>query len=67
MTDLNKLNAIIDNSGIKRCYIAERLGISKGAFSQKTTGRIQFSVEDIVKLSKILQLTRNERDQIFLS
>lgn len=54
MTNLELLNEVIDNSGLKRLYIAECLGITKQAFWKKTSGFSEWSVTQIATLQKLI-------------
>ena len=47
--------------------LAKRVNISSATFSQKTSGKIKFSQEDIRKIDKELNLTPEELKEIFLS
>ena len=67
MTDLKRLNAIIEASGLKKIFIAEKLGIDRASLYNKLTGMTEFTAYEIVKLTEILRLTKSERDDIFLT
>lgn len=54
------LNERIKASGIKKSYIAERLGISSQHFSNKITGRTNFTIREAIAISHILNLTNEE-------
>lgn len=61
-----ELNRIIEESGLKRSYIAEAIGMSSVAFSNRTRGRVQWKTEEIQRFCKVLNLPRRTRDYIFL-
>lgn len=66
MTDTGKLNAAIQRSGLKKAYIAEKLGISKAALWMKMTGKRDFKTSEIRILKDLLNLTPKEVVEIFL-
>lgn len=57
MTDIELLNAKIDESGLKRNYIAEQLGITPQGFYLKTSGKNEFTASQIQKLCDLLRIT----------
>lgn len=52
-------------SGITQIHIANDMGISIGALQNKLNGTTEFKVTEIVKMSKILGLSKKERDYYF--
>lgn len=68
MTNTKLLREKIEESGLKLCYIAEKLHISDRALSMKIENQTQFKSSEIVQLSELLQIkTAEEREQIFLT
>lgn len=67
MTNVNKLKAKIAERGLTMKELAENINMSSATFSQKTSGKIKFSQEDIRKIDKELDLTSDELREIFLS
>lgn len=64
--NINKLNEKINEKGMKRYKIAEHLGISYVTLNKRLkTG--SFSVEDMNKLVGVLELSRNDTEEIFLT
>lgn len=57
MTDVELLNAKIDESGLKRNFIAEQLGITPQGFYLKTSGKNEFTASQIQKLCDLLRIT----------
>lgn len=58
--DYSKLRGrIVEKLGSQR-KLADRLGISKTVFSQKMTGNIRFTTDDITKISSILDIPSAE-------
>lgn len=67
MTNVNKLKAKIAEEGLTMKELAEKINVSSATFSQKASGKIKFSQEDIRKIDKELNLTSDELREIFLS
>ena len=57
MTDTALLNSRIEESGLKRAFIAEQLGITPQGFWLKTSGKNEFTASQIQKLCAILRIT----------
>lgn len=66
MTDTDKLNDAIFESGIKIVAIAGKLGISRKGFYKKLNNETEFKDSEIAAMQKILGLTNRKRDEIFL-
>ena len=56
MVDVEKLNDLIMESGLKKRYIAEKLGISEVSLWSKSTNRTKFTGVEIDKLCKLLDI-----------
>lgn len=67
MTDTVKLRELISKSGLKLGYIANQLGISRFALSNKIQNRTEFRVSEIVKICEILCIDYDSREQIFFA
>lgn len=67
MVDLNKLKDTIQDNGLKLCYIAEKLGLTRYGLHKKMTGETQFLVSEIATISEILHLDASTRDSIFFA
>lgn len=67
MTNGKMLEKAIMAKGYKMNYLASALDISYKAFYNKLYGKTEFKASEIVRLSKILSLTDEQRDNIFLS
>lgn len=65
MIDLKKLNKEIINSGLRKSWIAEKLGISYQSFWNKLKGKRTFKINEVILLSNILNLTFDKRERIF--
>lgn len=67
MTNSKKLKGAITSSGFTHAEVANKLGISATAFSNKVTNKSRFIADEIVLLRKLLNLTRDEVDDIFFN
>lgn len=65
--DYEKLNSFIDESGLKKNKIADYIGLTPYGLSQKLKGKTEFKASEIVKISRILNLNKKERDAIFFT
>lgn len=57
MTDVALLDARIKDSGLKKNFIAERLGITPQGFYLKASGKNEFTGSEIQKLCDLLSIT----------
>lgn len=62
-----KLEEKIKESGLKKAYIAKQLGMSPFTLTRKINNRAKFDIEEASLIAKLLNLTANEVQQIFLS
>ena len=68
MTDTNKLNELINNSGYKKRWISEQIGLSRYGLSLKINNKNQFTAAEIQKLCEILNIDNLEiKDKIFFA
>ena len=67
MTDHVKLQEIVKNSGLKKSFIAEKMGITYQGYIKKESGKSQFLANEIAVLKDLLRLTNKEVTDIFLS
>ena len=51
------LETLISESGLRKNYIAECMGISEQAFCNKLKGRRRFKEEELDRLSEILEVS----------
>lgn len=66
MTDVIRLKAVIERSGLKKTFLAEQLGITYQCYLNKENGKSEFLASQIVKLQDLLKLTDKETNEIFL-
>lgn len=62
--NLEKLKLYIDRSGLKQQWLAEQLEISRGAFANKITGKSEFRVNELLKLTELLNLDNDEKMEL---
>lgn len=67
MTNSNKLKAKIAERGLTMKELAKNINMSSATFSQKVSGKVKFSQDDIRKIDLELSLTTDELREIFLS
>lgn len=61
------LKAKVSESGLKKGFIAEQLGISRTGYGLKENGRNEFTASEIQTMRKLLNLSDREVRVIFLS
>lgn len=67
MVDEVRLNALIDSSGYKRKYLADKLGITDVSFSAKCHNRSDFTTTEAGTLSDVLKIPVRDRGGIFFA
>ncbi len=66
MTDIIALKKYIEESGYSMVFIAEKTGILRETlYNRMKTG--DFKLSEIQALSRVLSLSRDERDEIFFA
>lgn len=67
MTNRELLNKRIKSAGIKKSYIAEALGKKPHTLSRKLAGTQDFTESEMRALTRILQLSVEDRMAIFFA
>lgn len=68
MVDTQRLNDRIDRSGLKKYYIASKIGLTTYGLQKKITNQTQFKANEIEELCIVLQIeTLEEKEKIFFS
>lgn len=67
LTDTKALKSAIKNSGVSFTYLADTLGITRGALYKKLKNVTEFKASEIVALKKVLNLSDRQRDEIFFN
>jgi len=67
MNSLNseKLKSAIKSSGIKMTVVSSLIGISRESLYNKVERKTEFTASEIAKLSSVLGLSTETRDEIF--
>ena len=60
-----KLDSAIYESGLKLEAVANKMGINRVSLWNKIQGRTEFKASEITSLAKILNLSAEQRDDIF--
>ena len=66
MVNTAALEQIIEDSGIRKNFIAEKLGLSPQGFRLKETGKQEFKISEVRILKEVLHLTEEDVNRIFL-
>ena len=67
MTNTTMLRSKIEESGYKLRFIAKQLGITYQGFLKKINNETEFKASEIQGLKELLNLSDDERDQIFFT
>ena len=65
MTDYAKLKGLMAERGLTVTELAEKLGISRQATSDKINGKSPITLTDAQTIASTLKRTKTERDTIF--
>lgn len=65
MTNTKLLEDAIARSGLKKGYIAARLGVSRAGLTNLIRGRAEFRASQMTLMEELLKLTPGEKDAIF--
>jgi transcriptional regulator with XRE-family HTH domain len=67
MTDSKRLKDVVKASGLKKKFIAERIGVSYRSYLNKENGISQFYSDEICIIKDLLRLTVQEATEIFFA
>lgn len=67
MTDTARLKNLVESSGLKKTFIAEKLGLSYQGYLKKENGKSDFMATEVSILKDLLRLSNKEVSEIFLS
>ena len=67
MTNTKLLEEAIARSGLKKGYIAERLGVSRAGLTNLIQNRAEFRASQMTLMEEILNLTPEEKNAIFFA
>lgn len=66
MVDLDRLKAIVEESGMTYKAIGKKAGIEPYTLTRRLNGEGKFTVDEVIGLSRALRLKKSERNEIFL-
>ena len=67
MFDKEKFSLALENSGLKKRFVAKQIGIAYGNFLKKCNGAVMWKVDEALNVSKVLRMSSEERDSIFFA
>ena len=67
MTDTIMLEDCIIKSGLKKSFIADKLGITRSAFALKINNKSEFKAREIDILCRLLNINVENRMRIFFA
>ena len=67
MTDVVRLKEVIEKSGLKKVFIADKLGITYQGYLKKENGKTEFKAKEVSVMQTLLGLSTKEVKEIFLS
>lgn len=67
MSDIDLLKKKIEQSGMKMTSIAKKAGVPRETLYNRLNERGEFKASEITALTSVLNLSKDERDKIFLS
>lgn len=67
MADMELLKTKIKDSGMTITAISKKAGMLRATLYNRMNEKGEFTASEIVSLTRVLQLTKSERDDIFLN
>lgn len=68
MTDTKELERLIEDSGLKKNYIAKTIGLSRQGLANKIQNRSPFTSTEIKRLCELLNITSlKDKERIFFA
>ena len=67
MVDTVRLKELVDESGLRKSFICEKLGITRSGYFKKETGKSDFTASEIKVLKGLLKLSNKDVADIFLT
>lgn len=67
MTDSVLFDAMVRDKGVKKTFIAEKLGISNQALLNKISNKSEFKAGETIVIRDLLGLTNQQWEQIFFA
>jgi plasmid maintenance system antidote protein VapI len=67
MINIPKLRGKIVENEMSISDLAEKMGISKSALYQKINNSVSFTIDEVATISKVLNLSKDEFNNIFFA
>lgn len=67
MTNTKLLEQLIKERGLKKAYIAKKLGLSRAGLCNLLNNRSEFRASQIQALTELLDLTEAQRNAVFFT
>lgn len=67
MTNTTMLEQYIENSGYKKSFIAQQIGLTAYSLSRKINNKSEFKAREITALCEILKITAKDKEAIFFA
>lgn len=67
MANMEMLRQCVDESGITKTALSQKMGLTRAGLLKKLSGATEFKASEILSISTILHLSDKERDTIFFS
>lgn len=67
MINIPKLRGKIVENEMSISDLAEKIGISKSTLYQKINGNVSFTIDEVILIAKMLDLTKDEFNNIFFA
>ena len=67
MTNTSLLEQYIEQSGYKKSFIAEQLGITTYGFALKVNNKSEFKASEMTILCKLLKIKAKDKEAIFFA
>lgn len=67
MTNTALLEQYIEKSGLKKSFIAEKLGITAYGFALKVSNKNEFKASEITILCELLKIRARDKEAIFFA
>lgn len=60
MLNIQRMNEVMKKSGLKKCYIAERIGLSPSQFAMVLTGRRKMQADEYAAFCTLFDASAND-------
>lgn len=67
MTNTSLLEKYIEESGYKKSFIAERLGLTAYGFALKVNNKSEFKASEMTILCELLKINAKDKEAIFFA